>query len=62
VAPPPRRTRYRYRLRRLTPVLVVAILAGAAGAWAGSRQHAAPVATIAAPVKPVAVAAPAVAT
>ena len=48
MAPPPRRTRYRYRVRKLTPVLVVAILAGGAGAWAGSRQHAAPVATIAA--------------
>jgi len=59
VAPPPRRTRYRYRLRRLTPVLVVAILAGGAGAWAGSRQHAAPVATIAASPRSLAPAAPA---
>jgi serine-type D-Ala-D-Ala carboxypeptidase (penicillin-binding protein 5/6) len=49
VAPPPRRMRYRYRLRRLTPVLLIAILAGGAGAWAGSRQHTAPVATLAAP-------------
>jgi len=49
---PTRRTRYRYRVRRLTPVLVVAILAGGAGAWAGSRQHGAPVATIAAPQAP----------
>lgn len=59
MAPPPRRTRYRYRLRRLTPILVVAILAGGAGAWAGSRQHASPVATIAAPQAPSAAAAPA---
>jgi D-alanyl-D-alanine carboxypeptidase (penicillin-binding protein 5/6) len=44
--------RYRYRLRRLTPVLFIAILAGGAGAWAGSRQHGAPVATIAAPQAP----------
>jgi D-alanyl-D-alanine carboxypeptidase (penicillin-binding protein 5/6) len=58
VAPPPTRKRYRYRLRRLTPVLVIAILAGGAGAWAGSRQHAAPVATIAASPKPLAPAAP----
>jgi D-alanyl-D-alanine carboxypeptidase len=52
VAPPPRRTRYRYRLRRLAPVLVIAIAAGGAGAWAGSRQNAAPIATIAAPQVP----------
>jgi D-alanyl-D-alanine carboxypeptidase (penicillin-binding protein 5/6) len=34
----PRRKRYRYRLRRLTPVGVAVLLAGLAGAWAGSRQ------------------------
>jgi D-alanyl-D-alanine carboxypeptidase (penicillin-binding protein 5/6) len=58
--PPTRRKRYRYRVRKLVPVLVVAILAGGAGAWAGSRQHASPVATIAASPTPVAVVAPAV--
>jgi D-alanyl-D-alanine carboxypeptidase len=52
VVSPPRRTRYRYRLRRLVPVFVAALLAGGAGAWAGSRQHAAPVATLAAPETP----------
>jgi D-alanyl-D-alanine carboxypeptidase len=60
VVPPSRRTRYRYRLRRLVPVLVIALLAGGAGAWAGSRQHASPVATIAASPAPLAAAAPAV--
>ena len=55
MAPPPRRKRYRYRLRKLIPVFVVALVAGGAGAWAGSRQHAAPVATLAAPPTPRAV-------
>ena len=45
--------RKRYRLRRLIPVLVVAVLAGGAGAWAGSRQHSSPVATVAASRTPV---------
>jgi serine-type D-Ala-D-Ala carboxypeptidase (penicillin-binding protein 5/6) len=36
--PPPRRKRYRYRLRRLTPVGVAVLLAGLGGAWVGSHQ------------------------
>jgi D-alanyl-D-alanine carboxypeptidase len=36
----------------LTPVVVVAVLAGAAGAWAGSRPHAGPVLTTAAAAHP----------
>ena len=42
---PRRRKRYRYRLRRLTPVGIAVLVAGLAGAWAGSRQ---PVASLAA--------------
>ena len=34
------RKRYRYRLRRLTPVWVAIVCAGVGGAWVGSRQHA----------------------
>jgi D-alanyl-D-alanine carboxypeptidase len=61
VVTPPRRKRYRYRLRKLIPVFAVALVAGGAGAWAGSRQHAAPVATLAAPPTPrIVVVAPAV--
>ncbi|HEY3542609.1 MAG TPA: hypothetical protein VGK79_08700 [Gaiellaceae bacterium] len=56
MASPPRRKRYRYRLRRLTPVVAVAVLAGACGAWAGSRQHAAPVERVAAARAPIAAA------
>jgi serine-type D-Ala-D-Ala carboxypeptidase (penicillin-binding protein 5/6) len=52
VAPPTRRTRKRYRLRRLTPLVAAAVLAGAAGAWAGSRQHEAPMLTTAAAARP----------
>jgi D-alanyl-D-alanine carboxypeptidase (penicillin-binding protein 5/6) len=52
VAPPKRRTRYRYRLRRLTPVAIVAALAGIGGAWVGHLQHSTPVATIAAAREP----------
>jgi D-alanyl-D-alanine carboxypeptidase len=44
----PRRKRYRYRLRRLTPVVAAVVVAGTCGAWVGARQHAAPAATIAA--------------
>jgi len=35
---PPRRRRYRYRLKRLTPLVVAVAVAGLAGAWVGSRQ------------------------
>jgi serine-type D-Ala-D-Ala carboxypeptidase (penicillin-binding protein 5/6) len=42
-----RRKRYRYRLRRLTPVVAIAVLAGAGGAWVGSHEQAEPTATIA---------------
>jgi D-alanyl-D-alanine carboxypeptidase len=35
-----RRKRYRYRLRRLTPVALLVACAGVAGAWMGSRQPA----------------------
>jgi len=43
-----RRKRYRYRLRRLTPVGVAVVLAGLAGAWVGAHQSAQPVAAAAA--------------
>jgi D-alanyl-D-alanine carboxypeptidase (penicillin-binding protein 5/6) len=66
--PPSRRKRYRYRLRRLTPVWVAVVLAGLGGAWVGSHQTSAPLASAATPprntqivhfaVKPVAVVAP----
>ncbi|MES1247177.1 MAG: hypothetical protein ABUS54_05845 [Actinomycetota bacterium] len=60
MAPPRRRKRYRYRLRRLSPVAVVALVAGIAGAWVGARQHAGPEAALAASNKPVVRVAPAV--
>ena len=47
MAAPRRRTRYRYRLRRLTPVVVVAAVAGLGGAWAGHVQRSVPSARIA---------------
>jgi serine-type D-Ala-D-Ala carboxypeptidase (penicillin-binding protein 5/6) len=47
------RKRYRYRLRRLTPVLGLVVLAGLAGAWIGSHKQAAPAVTIAAAQGPV---------
>jgi D-alanyl-D-alanine carboxypeptidase len=49
--PPTRRPRkrYRYRLRRLTPVGVVVVVAGLGGAWAGSRQASTPIASAASP-------------
>jgi D-alanyl-D-alanine carboxypeptidase (penicillin-binding protein 5/6) len=66
--PPSRRKRYRYRLRRLTPVWVAVVLAGLGGAWVGSHQTSAPLASAATPprntqivhfaVKPVAAVAP----
>ena len=46
--PPRRRKRYRYRLRRLTPVGVAVVLAGLGGAWIGSHQSATPIASAAA--------------
>jgi D-alanyl-D-alanine carboxypeptidase (penicillin-binding protein 5/6) len=51
-----RRKRYRYRLRRLTPVVAVAVLAGACGAWAGARERSQPSVRVAASSGPVAVA------
>jgi serine-type D-Ala-D-Ala carboxypeptidase (penicillin-binding protein 5/6) len=41
--------RYRYRLRRLTPVGVAVLFAGAGGAWVGSHQSAQPIAAAAVP-------------
>jgi len=43
----PRRTRYRYRLRRLTPVAAVVVVAALGGAWVGSHKPATPVAAAA---------------
>ena len=45
--PPRRRKRYRYRIRRLTPVGVAIVVAGLAGAWFGSHQTATPIASAA---------------
>jgi serine-type D-Ala-D-Ala carboxypeptidase (penicillin-binding protein 5/6) len=42
---PRRKKRYRYRLRRLTPVGVAVLLAGAGGAWVGSHRSAEPLAS-----------------
>jgi len=39
-----RRRRYRYRLRRLTPVVAAVVVAGGAGAWVGSHRPSASVA------------------
>jgi D-alanyl-D-alanine carboxypeptidase (penicillin-binding protein 5/6) len=47
--PPRRRKRYRYRLRRLTPVGVLVLFAGIGGAWVGSHQASTPLASAAAP-------------
>jgi D-alanyl-D-alanine carboxypeptidase len=60
VAPPRRRKRYRYRLRRLSPLGVAVLVAGVCGAWVGARQHAAPAAAIAASKGPLVRVAPAV--
>ncbi len=43
--PAPRRKRYRYNLRRLTPVGVAILLAGLGGAWMGSHQTSSPIAS-----------------
>jgi D-alanyl-D-alanine carboxypeptidase (penicillin-binding protein 5/6) len=45
--PPRRRKRYRYRLRRLTPVAAAVVLAALVGAWIGSHRSATPVASAA---------------
>jgi serine-type D-Ala-D-Ala carboxypeptidase (penicillin-binding protein 5/6) len=45
---PRRRKRYRYRLRRLTPIGAAIVVAGLAGAWVGSRQASTPIARAAA--------------
>jgi serine-type D-Ala-D-Ala carboxypeptidase (penicillin-binding protein 5/6) len=42
------RKRYRYRLRRLTPVGAAVLVAGVTGAFFGARQHTAPAAALAA--------------
>jgi serine-type D-Ala-D-Ala carboxypeptidase (penicillin-binding protein 5/6) len=47
--PPSRRKRYRYRLRRLTPVGVAVLLAGLGGAWFGSHKSSTPLASAATP-------------
>jgi serine-type D-Ala-D-Ala carboxypeptidase (penicillin-binding protein 5/6) len=44
-----RRKRYRYRLRRLTPVGVAILAAGLSGAWVGAHQSATPIASAAPP-------------
>jgi serine-type D-Ala-D-Ala carboxypeptidase (penicillin-binding protein 5/6) len=43
------RKRYRYRLRRLTPIWAAILVAGLGGAWVGSRQSSAPIASAATP-------------
>jgi D-alanyl-D-alanine carboxypeptidase len=50
---PGRRKRYRYRLRRLTPVLCAIVVAGLGGAWAGAHRGATPIA-VAATARPLA--------
>ena len=47
---PRRRKRYRYRLRRLTPVVIAVVFAGLAGAWVGAHQAPQPLASVAAHV------------
>jgi D-alanyl-D-alanine carboxypeptidase (penicillin-binding protein 5/6) len=47
--PPRRRKRYRYKLRRLTPVGVAIVLAGLGGAWMGAHQASSPIASAATP-------------
>jgi D-alanyl-D-alanine carboxypeptidase len=46
---PRRRKRYRYRLRRLTPIGVAIVAAGLSGAWVGAHQSSTPIASAAAP-------------
>jgi D-alanyl-D-alanine carboxypeptidase (penicillin-binding protein 5/6) len=45
----PRKKRYRYRLRRLTPVGAAVVVAGLAGAWLGSHRPATELASAASP-------------
>ena len=47
---PRRRKRYRYRLRRLTPIGVAILAAGLSGAWVGAHQASTPIARAAAPL------------
>jgi D-alanyl-D-alanine carboxypeptidase len=46
------RKRYRYRLRRLTPVGIVIVAAGLGGAWVGSQRPSTPIAASASPAVP----------
>jgi D-alanyl-D-alanine carboxypeptidase len=46
------RKRYRYRLRRLTPVGLAIVAAGLGGAWIGARQPATPIAVAMSPEVP----------
>jgi len=55
---PQRKKRYRYRLRRLTPVGVAVVLAGVSGAWVGAHQSPGPVASAATPQASAQLAAP----
>jgi len=56
----PRKPRYRYRVRRLTPLLAAMLAAGVAGVWVGAERPSGSVS--AAAVGPVAQSAPAVKT
>lgn len=56
--PRQRKKRYRYRLRRLTPVGIAVVFAGACGAWVGSHQSPEPIASAAIPRVTAHVAAP----
>jgi D-alanyl-D-alanine carboxypeptidase (penicillin-binding protein 5/6) len=55
---PVRRKRYRYRLRRLTPVGLAVVFAAVAGAWVGSHRPATDLASAAAPRPPLQIAKP----
>ena len=55
---PRTRKRYRYRLRRLVPVVAAVLVAGIGGAWVGARAHGSPTATLAASPGVAAVAVP----
>jgi serine-type D-Ala-D-Ala carboxypeptidase (penicillin-binding protein 5/6) len=46
------RKRYRYRLRRLTPIGLAVVAAGLGGAWAGSHEPSAPIAVAMTPEVP----------
>jgi D-alanyl-D-alanine carboxypeptidase (penicillin-binding protein 5/6) len=49
--PPRRRKRYRYRLRRLTPVGAAIVAAAIGGVWVGSHQASTPLASAAPPAR-----------